>query len=317
MRDRDKYVLFPTGNPNLHFDILYKRDRPGTGSYGQLYGYNRSEQPEPLTLVVYTQMILTHCDVKTQYVDSLVGCSRAVDGGDLACSVTRMRRTPEPAGPRNLTALDISWTNMLIKYIPYTLASMHVATAGILEKWLRDPPAAFHEDYIYDAMMFNRVSINVFSDRLALILNTHLRASLNATINVGSDGTSLDIVDEDWANTTGTWTEFTSPIYHVNWTWLSLYLISAIVVSVCAIANLVLRSNNVPDIFTGVSALTRDSPFFDIPTPASTLDGPDRARLLKDKWVMIQDVRPNDEVGRIAFSDAETLVSLKKDRLYT
>lgn len=84
----------------------------------------------------------------------------------------------------------------------------------------------------------------------------------------------------------------------------------------CAIGNLVLRRSNLPDIISGVSALTRDSPFFSMPTLASTLDGSDRARFLKDRLVMIQDVCPEEEVGRIALSDTKTLVRLQKPRMY-
>jgi hypothetical protein len=106
------------------------------------------------------------------------------------------------------------------------------------------------------------------------------------------------------------------PIYKVNRTWFALYIVSAIFASICAIANVVLRWNNIPDIISGVSALTRDSPFVSTPTPASTLDGSDRARFLKDRMVMIQDVCPDNEVGRIALADATTLGRLQKERLY-
>jgi hypothetical protein len=64
------------------------------------------------------------------------------------------------------------------------------------------------------------------------------------------------------------------------------------------------------------SALTGDSVFIQQPTSASTMDGSERARLLRDTWVMIQDVRPDEKVGRIALSDAEGAVSLLKDRQF-
>jgi hypothetical protein len=278
--------------------------------------WNYSEQPEPLTLVVYNQFNLTLCDVETQYVDAAVSCSRAVDGGDLACAVSRMRRTPGLAGPQNLTALDMGWSNKILAYLPYTLPSLHAGTSGILENWLWDPPVSFLGVGNGVVSRYDGLPLDVFSDRLAMVLNTHIQASLNATIMVGSDGTAFAAVDEDWANTTGTWTEFTSPIYKINRTWFALYLFSAIVASICAIANLFFRWNNIPDIISGVSALTRDSPFFSTPTPASALDGSERARFLKDRLVMIQDVYPEKEVGRIALADATTLVRLQKERMY-
>jgi hypothetical protein len=324
--NRTENVIFPTGWPNIHLDILLNRNRPYTASdspislgsnlTGFVTGMSSSEQPEPLTLVVYNYMNLTLCNVTTQYVDAAVSCSRAVDDGDLACAVSRMRRTPGLAEPKNLTAVDMGWSHRILKYIPYTLPSLHASTSGILENWLRDPPASFLGSPNGVISIYDGLPLSVFSDRLAMVLNTHIQASLNATILVGSDGNAFAAVDKDWANTTGTWTEFTVPIYKVNRTWFALYLISAIFASICAIANVVLRWNNIPDIISGVSALTRDSPFFNTPTPASTLDGSDRARFLRDRIVMIQDVYPDKEVGRIALADATTLMRLEKERLY-
>jgi hypothetical protein len=318
-------VMFPTGWPNIHLNVLLNRNRlatasddlaPGSNLYGLYASWNSSEQPEPLTLVVYNTRNLTLCNVATQYVDSAVSCSRAVDDGDLACAVSRMRRTPGLEQPKNLTAFDMGWSAAILNYIPYTLPSLHWGTSGILENWLRDPPTAFLGVSNGVVSLYDDLPLNVFSDRLAMVLNTHIQASLNTTILVGSDGNAFAAVDKDWANTTGTWTEFTVPIYKVNRTWFALYIVSAIFASICAIANVVLRWNNIPDIISGVSALTRDSPFVSTPTPASTLDGSDRARFLKDRMVMIQDVCPDNEVGRIALADATTLGRLQKERLY-
>lgn len=133
------------------------------------------------------------------------------------------------------------------------------------------------------------ISPPVFASRLSMVLNTYLKATLDLSITVGADGTSLHDIDANWANTTGTWTEFTEPIYQISKSWFALYFISAIVLTACALANIVLRFlTHVPDIFGSISALTRDSTFIDVPTPASGMDGLERARLLKDKWVMIR-----------------------------
>lgn len=46
------------------------------------------------------------------------------------------------------------------------------------------------------------------------------------------------------------------------------------------------------------------------------MDGTERAKLLQNRGVMIQDVAPNDAVGRIAFSGNEGMLRLQKDRIY-
>lgn len=59
-----------------------------------------------------------------------------------------------------------------------------------------------------------------------------------------------------------------------------------------------------PQILWHVSTMTRDNPFIDLPSRGCTLDGLDRARLLKDMEVKVQDVAAEDEVGHIALGAA-------------
>jgi hypothetical protein len=158
-----------------------------------------------------------------------------------------------------------------------------------------------------------KIPPSVFSNRLAVVLNTHLKALLNVTVTVAS----ADAVGTDWANMTGTWYEFTAAVYHVNTLWFAFYFISAIVMMICAITNVVLRSMiHVPDFLGSISALTRDSTFVDVSTPASWMDGTERTRLLRDKWIMIQDVRPEESVGKNTFSDDVANVGMRMDRKY-
>lgn len=91
--------------------------------------------------------------------------------------------------------------------------------------------------------------------------------------------------------------------------------------AICAIFTIVTSAlTRAPDLFSGVSALTRDSVFITtLPSRGSSLSCSERARILKDVWVRIQDVKPGDEVGRIAFSDQRELgaeAGLRWDRKY-
>jgi len=311
------------GIPNIYLDVVSDRDRftimPTLSTPSKSITPGGYEEPfKRLTMAFYTRNYnLTLCEVGTEYVDARVQCSRATVQGDMACFVREMRRTPEMKDKGNLTALDINRTYTVLKHIPYTMASLHPFGPSILEKWLQNPSRAFQRNYDMDTVRYENISLPVFSNRLAMVLNTYLKATLNMTVTVGSDGTSLDHMDRFWANATGTWTEFTDPIYYISKPWFALYFISAIVLLLCALGNAILRCLiHVPDIFGSISALTRDSLFVDVPTPASGMDGTERARLLQDEWVMIQDVRPDDAVGRIAFSDAASNVGVRMDRRY-
>jgi hypothetical protein len=305
------------GLPNIQLDVMSDVQRlymPG------LPITNNTWPRASMKLVFRVRSNLTICDVRTEYVESGIECSRDSQYGELACHATKVRRitlAPELKMYENLTALDIGRNMVVIKYIPYTLASNHPAEPSFLEQWLKNPLTSFVHSYSMDQMWYEDVPLDMFSNRLSTVLNTYLRATLNTSNIFGSDGTSIESRDETWSNTTGMWTEFTAPVYQINRVWFLLYIISATMLSLAALMNIVTRIlTHVPDFLASVSALTRDSTFIQLPTPASTMDGSERARLLRDTWVMIQDVRPDEKVGRIALSDAEGAVSLLKDRQY-
>jgi hypothetical protein len=305
------WVDYPTQFPNIFLDLIRDKERKTTLPHMVFV--------EPIrkgTMVFYTGYNLTLCVVGTEYVDSLVECSRLTQNEELACSVRKMRHTPELRDRGNLTALDIGRTSLVLKEIPFTFASYSPPLPSLLEKWLRDPSTTFdrNSDYMYDSVWYEDIPLEIFSDRFAMVLNTNLQAVLNMTTIVGGN----DTPNQYWGNTTGNWTEFTAPVYSINKTWFSLYFIAAIISLICAVTNVILRSLiHAPDFFGTISAMTRDSLFFDVPTPASGMDGTERSRLLQDKWVMIQDVSPDKTVGRIAFSDSTSLVPLQKSRMYS
>jgi len=258
------------------------------------------------------------CTPKTEYVESSINCSRVANGEDMTCSVTSMRNNPSMGDDSSNTALHIGRQYDILDEIPWILSNVKADQPLLLERWLRNPPTAMQEPNTgLKAVWYEDIPMSIFQNRLAMVLNTYLRASLNLTNNVGSDGLLLDNRDSDWANLTGTWFEYTPPIYYLNWKWFYLYFISSLVLAGCALANIVLRCLiRIPDFLTSVSGLTRDSPFVDVPTPASILGGSERSRLLQDKLVMVQDVKPQDEVGRIAFSDLPGKVHIQQGRLY-
>ncbi|KAK8168858.1 hypothetical protein BKA80DRAFT_308518 [Phyllosticta citrichinensis] len=99
---------------------------------------------------------------------------------------------------------------------------------------------------------------------------------------------------------------------------MALYVVATAVLTLCALVAVVLQSRiRAPDILGSMSTLTRDSPYVTAPPGGSGLEGSERARLLKNMWVRIQDIRPGEEVGKIAFSDDQELgAKLEWKRLY-
>lgn len=90
--------------------------------------------------------------------------------------------------------------------------------------------------------------------------------------------------------------------------WMTVYFVAIIVLAACACVTIVLRARTkAPDFLGSIATLTRDTPFIvsdaDEHAWGSGVGGTEMARLPRDKWLRIQDVQPQWDVGRIAFSD--------------
>ncbi|KAF4556410.1 Hypothetical protein D9617_1g082870 [Elsinoe fawcettii] len=203
------------------------------------------------------------------------------------------------------------------------------------------------------------VPVTQISRRLGLLANTHFQLSLDPEVTVIGDTpavgdpiwhsrlyTTLNSVetvneaDEIWSGSTpeymdmllsnqkpppfnpvnGTETYTTSmPVYRRNVIWIIILIFSSSVLIIINITSIILRFKiRAPDILGYVSTLTYDNPYIPI-TPASTIDGMERSKLLYDMKVRIGDVQCHEDVGHITLAvDTDNLVvgPLKKGRLY-
>ncbi|KAJ4404723.1 hypothetical protein N0V91_005671 [Didymella pomorum] len=286
-------------------------------------------------LLVGTIHNLTTCAINTTHVDAEVECVRSIADREVSCSATRARHssnfpitTREAKFDSNVTGVA---SNNLMSAIPGILPAMHAMSLTPLEAWLADPMTGGVEDAKTGGMgitdQYTSLPPSVFDARLTVIFNTILRASYRTDIVLGKDGTDPANYTFDaeaaypdrFSNTTGQWLMFSHPVYRVHFGWLVLYLLSIAVLFVCAVATIVLRMRlRAPDILDSVSAFARDSQYVRVPPGGSTLDGIQMARALGSKRIRIRDIRPDDEVGQIAFAEADMVRAriLRKDRLY-
>ncbi|KAJ8110834.1 hypothetical protein OPT61_g6417 [Boeremia exigua] len=182
------------GIPNIFLDVISDKLRdasPGVDkgiSSLELAGY--VEPQRPMMIAFYSMQKLTICTIATEYVDSMVECSRATQNEDLACSVRKMRRTAEHPFQGNLTALDIGRSYRVLGHVPYIIPSIHPMTPSMLEKWLYNPSTVFNNtpSEMY-AHMYEDIPLEVFSNRLSMVINTNLLAMFNMSIIVGGDAT--------------------------------------------------------------------------------------------------------------------------------
>ncbi|PVF91266.1 hypothetical protein CPB86DRAFT_820626 [Serendipita vermifera] len=93
--------------------------------------------------------------------------------------------------------------------------------------------------------------------------------------------------------------------YQRHWEWVISALVASLAMLGVAITAIWFERRVIsPDIYGYVSTMTRDNPYFPLPPTGCTLDGAERAVLLSDVVVRVEDVAPNKEIGHIAFTMA-------------
>ncbi|KAI1016324.1 hypothetical protein LB503_010220 [Fusarium chuoi] len=150
----------------------------------------------------------------------------------------------------------------------------------------------------------------VFSRRMTTAFNTYWDAGLNpgghTNVSYGTiplhnmNGLETGQTYKDsFMNTTMGTRITTIDVYSAQRIWVSLLLFTTMVLQILAICGLVIEILiQGPDVLGFASTLTRDNPFVPLPAGGSHLDGPERARCLKNMRLELVDVRPEDETGR-------------------
>ena len=142
------------------------------------------------------------------------------------------------------------------------------------------------------------VDSTLVSQRLSLLLNTYFRAMLNTLLENNSGGSPL-------SNYIDASTDFVSPApstYTLDKPWISVYLISSVILLVISLVALGLRfACRVPEVFGYVSLGLRYSSFLDDPRINTTMDGSEVSRKLAKEKVMVGNVNAEGEPGGIAF----------------
>lgn len=250
---------------------------------------------------------LTLCDVKSSFVDVDVGCNRSSSSRELVCTANKMRHTLDMPISSNETSFNYGWgfKRAIATEFPNLIPATHPGYSTTLEQYIQDPSSSFEQNYL---ISYDQLDMKIFEARLAMLLNTFWRISINQSVPLGLDGISLNRTGYDaqfWGHVDGQWNAFSSQRYYMfHLRWFALFTTATAIMMACALANIVLRTRiRAPDILGAISTLTRDTPFVDAMAKSSTLDAMSRTKLLKEKWVRIQDVRPEERIGKIAFSD--------------
>lgn len=117
--------------------------------------------------------------------------------------------------------------------------------------------------------------------------------------------------------TTNSTVSKTHAVYVCNFAWLGLLLSAAITIFMTGVASLLLKWKTLgPEMFGFVTSMTYENRYVRVPDGGSTLNGMERARLLKDVEFCVGDVEGERDVGHIAFAAGVPLRKLERGRLY-
>ncbi|KAH7270944.1 hypothetical protein B0J15DRAFT_575843 [Fusarium solani] len=306
-------VGFGGGSPKVFMDI------PGPNG-----GFNFSSKSITSkgnitrgTLVFGSAKDSTICDISHVYVDVRIECERSQGLGTMACLATQVRRSPGypiPMLDTGLTALNGTGPATIIAALPWLTPSYHTRYKSPFENYLADPAQGIEAGEVDNGVQdeYTSLSLEVFAQRLALIINTALRVSYYSPAVLGFSKVNLTAVaamattphySYTYGNATG---EFitTERRYWIQRGWMAMYMVSLILMILAIAVVLALRLTiRAPDFLTNVSALTRDSAYINVPPGGSTLGGEERARLLKYRRLRIRDVQPEQEFGYAALAD--------------
>ncbi|PVF95159.1 hypothetical protein CPB86DRAFT_875906 [Serendipita vermifera] len=217
------------------------------------------------------------------------------------CGVTRIKKLEHPIDQLPIPMLGSETWLDIVQELPKSTGN-NLGHSSQTELYLYDPQQ-LKPNITGLRVDLREVPIEEFSRRFATVINTYYQATLSPGLRMQSlisgDPSMMKFLKTKEAKI-----HILSPnTYQRHWEWVISALVASLAMLVVAITSILLERQVIsPDIYGYVSSMTRDSPYFPLPPNGCTLEGAERAVLLKDVVVRIQDVTPNKEVGHIAFT---------------
>ena len=263
-----------------------------------------------------------NCTVTRTSVESNITCDQG------SCAVTGIRRSQFDRRPPGYTPLFYGTSAVnLEEYWPMSGGNgAHEGSSTLTEYFLADPTLESLATNFTGEVSLAGLSADLFSKRFSLVFNTYWQCNILPWYRTGNLPSNVSVLNKALAEnddgtfntTTATVTNFTE-VYVCNKVWAAILLIASTLLLVCGMCGAIVKYRaRGPRILGYVSTMTRDNPYIDLPPGGCTLDGLDRARLLKGMEVKLQDVAAEDEIGHIALGLAQThdKGNLILDRLY-
>lgn len=290
-----------------------------TGTVGiQLNSYNLTFASRILNAGDSPDVDLFANTVCTFYQALVVSVMECISDGpeSFACSVLRMAPLPVPSDGNQGVLQDFSqyWLNA---------GNFDNYTRTLTERYLNDPsPRTGNADM---NMNLTEVPAGEFTQRLSVLFNSYsqigfapmfqagnfTRNSSNTYAYATNSFVPLKVVTSNFTNST-------EMVCKTDWVWLSILFICSVFLLLAGIASAVWEWQTVgPDILSFVNTIVRHSKYIVLPKGSGAMSSAERAKMLKSVKVMMQNVKPDEEVGKIALGTmSEDSRRLEKGKLY-
>lgn len=275
------------------------------------YGLSNSDSGNPIWAII-------NCTMQTITVETELRCGPSPSA--TSCSAFRQRRVDGHLPPnrppsilyRNKMATESAEAvGQVLSFWPTASGRVLVGAASPTENYIMGDlhPFAGQKPRKWTGADLS-VFPGEFSRRFTTAFNTFWDATLNPLTHTNVSFASVpetNVLSFDAAssqpfmNSTIGERIVSHRVYKSNRVWVSLLLTTTLLLELLAILGLALQFFiRGPDILGFASTMTRDNPYVPVAPGGSNLDGPDRARMLRDLRLQLADVRPEDANGYIA-----------------
>jgi hypothetical protein len=173
----------------------------------------------------------------------------------------------------------------------------------------------YEQEAAYNPNGFNLSALvipEIFASRIAFLFNTFLNLGNMYEIESNTFFINYTTKDDVMSHNNGAdfvpvtdayWARTGSDVFAVDRAWAIVFLVCVVILLVAGVISVTIESMTVaPDTLGYVSSVARNSRHLQLPKTKvnSAMSGGERAKVLGSTMVMMQDVKPDQQVGRIA-----------------
>jgi hypothetical protein len=270
----------------------------GNFTFASLIMTNQTEGRQTTRNIPTDNWFTSTCSFRQVFVESDVFCDDRVNQTD--CRVRRIRELPE--GSREGQPLISFAQNLVDAGTPELWSGNNKSpnTSTFIERYIMSP-----KDVLHNMISVNLTSVDSYmiGRRIEILFNSYWQAGFAPMYQTGFYPDILKIADgkENFtigknhhdaavASPVANFTN-TTPIYAIDDGWFAGLILCSCILLLVAIAGVIWEYVTVaPDILGFANSLIRQSKR--VPAPSMAASGQERARMLKEMRVQMQDIRP-------------------------